>query len=234
MEKIAKSYSDIGIANTTLVTPKGFLILRSFARNWITREIRSSVRETVRIPRGFSRYHLWSKEHNLPHDQIFCAKARFTVPPESVKTLLLGRRFRKILKELRIDQYELIDEGYGWLGYRIIRPGHNDGYPVSCKNWGASAGVISFWVPLFGFGKKYTLRFVPESHSRSYKSYLLENSKFTKGELRLDPSENVDTTSEFVRPCSALIFHPALLHSEDVERGNKTRINLEFRIRSLN
>lgn len=230
-----RDFRSDGIAATKLVSVPDFLALRKFTRDWIQKAIQSVCTEhrLGKFPSKLSTYHKWSDKVAAPHGEIFRAAARFVVPPQAISQVLLGKRFNNIIGNLGINEWELVDEGYGWLGYRIVRPGYGDGYPLSCKDWGASSGVVSFWIPMFGFGKTYALHYVTGSHLMQYKSYLPADSKFTKGEYRLDPLEEVKVESRFVAPSHSLIYSSSLLHTENIESGRKTRINLEFRIKPL-
>ena len=228
MSKFQSRFLDEGISQTNLYSVREILKLRDFTQSWISENF---VKQGVDFPltNQLSKYHRWAKEKNVQHGKLFSAPFRFTNPPSSIQAILLNKKVYDIFKTLKLKNPNLIDEGMGWLGYRIIRPGMNDGYPLSAKNWGASKGAYSFWIPLFGFGSKYSLHYVSSSHKKDFKSFLPAEGKFTKNELRLDPSENVDVVSEYVRPGNALFYHPRTLHTEDVKNGRKTRINLEFR-----
>jgi len=221
-------FQEDGITQLHLYKFSEFLKLRNFAHKWISRNFVSQGIQT-KVPRNLSSYHSWCTSHEIPHEKLFTAPYRFTVPPSDISDLLLNSNLSKIFSILNLRNPKIIDEGMGWLGYRIIRPGMSDGYPMSAKNWGASKGAYSFWIPLFGFGSKYSLHYVRSSHKKEFKSFLPTDGKFTKDELRLDPSEIVEIESEYVRPGNALFYHPRTLHTEDVKNGRKTRINLEFR-----
>ena len=70
---------------------------------------------------------------------------------------------------------------------------------------------------------------------KEYKKYLPDNSKFTKGEYRLDEDipEEAYTRPE-VNLCDIIIYHPACIHSEDSIDNFNTRLNLEYRFRPDN
>lgn len=228
MKSLNERFEESGISQVHLYKLSEIIKLRDFTRQWISNNFLSQgVKE--KIPNNLSRYHVWCASNQIPHQNLFSAPYRFTTPPKNISTMLLNSNLFKIFAALKLQNPKIIDEGMGWLGYRIIRPGMNDGYPMSAKNWGASKGAYSFWVPLFGFGAKYSLHYVSSSHKKEYKNFLPSEGKFTKDELRLDPSEVVDISSQYVRPGNGLFYHPRTLHTENVESGKKTRINLEFR-----
>jgi hypothetical protein len=225
--KIQK-FKNEGVVSLRLYSILDILKLRSFAYSWISKNfISQGIGDP--IPRKITNYHRWAFDNSIPHEKLFSAPFRFTSPPEEIRRILLNTNLFKFFSSLGLKNPKVIDEGMGWLGYRMIRPGMNDGYPISCKNWGASKGAYSLWVPLYTFNSEYSLKFVKGSSQRSYLNYLPEDGKFTKDELRLDPSEKVTLSSVSLVPGQALFYHPNTLHSENVPTGNKTRLNLEFR-----
>ncbi len=225
---IAKSFAKDGITSIRLYTPIEVLTLRKFLHAWISSNFISQGVNTP-LPANLAKYHNWASVNQIPHESLFRAPFRFCNPPREIESLLINTNLKNVFQELGLEGPSLIDEGMGWLGYRIIRPGMGDGYPMSCKNWGASKGAFSIWLPLYSFSSKYSLKHVEKSHLNTYKNYLPSEGKFTKDELRLDLTENVDISSRFVLPGNALFYHPKTLHSENVESGSRTRLNLEFR-----
>ncbi len=225
---IASKFVRNGITSIRLYSPNEILKLRNFLYLWISSNFTSQGISTP-LPRNLSKYHNWASKNSIPHESLFTAPFRFCIPPDQIESLLINANLKNAFSELGLKGASLIDEGMGWLGYRIIRPGMSDGYPMSCKSWGASKGAFSIWLPLYSFSSKYSLKHVEKSHLNTYKNYLPNEGKFTKDELRLDVSENVETRSRYVLPGNALFYHPRTLHSENVESGSRTRLNLEFR-----
>ncbi len=169
----------------------------------------------------------------VEHDGLFKAQNRYMNPEGRFKELLLCPAVNEFLSAIhKGNLIQWADPGLGWLGFRLIRPGMSDGYPTSCKNWGAAQGVISVWSPVIGFTSNETIALVPGSHKKEYKSYLPSDNKFTAGELRL--AEEIHE-AEYVRltlePGEVIFFHPATLHTEDVVNSSITRLNLEYRFK---
>lgn len=177
-------------------------------------------------------YHL--EEASEAHGPMLKAANRHWNPPIQIQKAILNERFILLLKELGAKNYQLWDEGLGWLGFRLIRPGYNDGYPFSCKNWGPAKNVISFWIPLIGFDPALSLNIMPGSHKKEFPKYLPAHSQFTSDEYRLNYQPH---SSECVRPSllpgEAIIFHPRTIHAEQSAAANETRFSLEFRILPL-
>lgn len=234
MDDLISLYNKDGYCVLNVFKENEFLELQNFTNNWIKKVISTKSGFNVDA-RSLSDYHKWGVELGIKHEGLFSANNRYIDPPESIIKILHNERITLFLSKLHGGGYkQWADPGLGWFGYRLIRPGMGDGYPTSCKNWGAAAGVISLWVPIIGFSQHETLSFVPGSHLKNYKNYLPEDSKFTKGELRLKDYIDPKNYSRIeLHEGEAIIYHPALLHTENVESGDSTRINLEYRFMPL-
>jgi hypothetical protein len=212
-----------------------FLALKEFTNDWVKSVIQNE--SGINLEKyDLGQYHKWSSELGIKHDGIFAAKNRYIDPPRLIKDITHNIKVMNLLNGIHNKGYiQWADPGLGWFGYRLIRPSMGDGYPTSCKNWGAAAGVVSIWAPIIGFSKNVTLSFIPGSHTKSYERYLPDDQKFTKGELRLN--QHIDK-SEYkqldLSEGQIIIYHPALLHTENVENGDITRINLEYRFMPKN
>ena len=127
------------------------------------------------------------------------------------------------------------DDGWGWIGFRIIRPKKNDGYPLSQKNWGIAKDVVSCWFPIVGKNKSDTLNLFSKSNKKNYEFYLPKNSKFTKGEYRLKQKykNKIRTYNPKIKDHKVIIYSPKTLHSESNPKIKETRFNLEFRFKPI-
>lgn len=179
-------------------------------------------------------YHTWCLEENVPHSTLLKASNRHMIPPLPIKTLLINDTLKSFLSRIGISQFRIWDEGLGWLGFRLIRPGFGDGYPFSCKTWGPAKNVLSIWLPIIGFSTELMINLIPKSHLKEYPKYLPTESKFASNEYRLDYQPSAEECLRpKINPGQALIFHPKTIHSEEVAYGKETRFNLEFRIEPL-
>ena len=215
-------------------------LISKFVENWINVNISNSIISNEEKPflkiQDFAKYHEFIIDNKIDHDNITKAKFRYTEPSENIVNIIYKKPLFEYLESF--SGFKLFDkcqdQGLGWLGYRLIRPGSEDGYPPSCKNWGAASNVYSVWLPISGFNQKSNIRFLPSSHKRKFKKYLPKNSKFTKGEFRLN--EDI-SESEYIRPNvdknGIIIFHPACIHSEDSSDLTNTRLNLEYRFKPI-
>ena len=213
-------------------------ILSTYVENWINQNICNAQNQNsklIKLPlNNFNIYHDFIVERKIDHSKIASAKFRYIEPPERIIKIIQKKNLFDYL-ELFTGAKKYVrwqDPGFGWLGYRLIRASSKDGYPPSCKNWGAANNVYSIWLPLAGCTKFSNIRFIPGSHKKTYKSYLPTDSKFTQGEYRLD--EDIPET-EYIRPEAnprdIIIYHPATIHSEDSIDKEETRLNLEYRFR---
>lgn len=181
-----------------------------------------------------AKYHTWCLEEKVPHSTLLKASNRHMIPPLAVQNLLINEVLTIFLHRIGISRFRIWDEGLGWLGFRLIRPGFGDGYPFSCKTWGPAKQVLSVWLPIVGFSTELMIQLIPGSHKKEYPKYLPTDSKFAANEYRLDykprPEECLRPT---MQPGQALVFDPKTIHSEEVTTGTETRFNLEFRIEPL-
>ncbi len=138
------------------------------------------------------------------------------------------------LRRIHSGQFAQQDDGLGTLGFRFIRPGRNDGYPWSRKAWGPAKEAISLWIPVIGTSNKETLELIPGSHTKEYECYMPAHSKFAKDEYRLvhEPSADEKMRPE-LKDGEIIIFHPKLIHNENVVDSSITRLNLEIRMNPI-
>tara|TARA_B100000401_G_scaffold407403_1_gene323596 strand:- start:231 stop:965 length:735 start_codon:yes stop_codon:yes gene_type:complete len=213
-------------------------LISDFVEVWINKNIDNALNKNkiyLKI-KDFPDYHNFIINNKIDHAKIASAIYRYIEPPENIiKTIHKKLLFEYLNSFSGFNKFKKWqDPGFGWLGYRLIRANSNDGYPPSCKNWGAASNVYSMWLPIAGCNESSNIRFLPKSHKREFKKYLPENTKFTKGEFRLD--ENI-SDSEFIRPNVSkngiIIYHPACIHSEDSADMKITRLNLEYRFKPI-
>ena len=204
-------------------TDNEFAILYDFAVLWVRKVLLTWLDH---IPLAL--YHDWSEAPDIDHAAIFCTENRHTAPPTYIRKILLNDTVKEFLTEVA-GQWQLHDDGLGWLGFRLIRPNHGDGHPLLCKAWGPAKDVVSCWVPIIGFTPKQTITLVPGSHLREWQKAPM-GGKFAD-EFRLaEPPGH--TYNPHMRNGEAVFFHPRTLHSVDIRKGNVTGLSLEFRVNS--
>ena len=204
--------------------------IKSFSLNWVNSLFKPWCEISLK-KYSIEQYHKWFSLLPNKHREILSAENRHISMDKDLNKLILNKTIKQALKYLGLGKYKLWDEGLGNLAFRLIRPNFSDGYPFSCKAWGPAKNVYSIWIPIVGHGSNETINLLPKSHLEKFNKYLPKNTKFCKDEYRLekDPSPEECFRPEF-RPGEVLIFHPRLIHSEDVTFGDTTRFNLEFRM----
>jgi hypothetical protein len=211
-------------------SPEEVQTLDHFAQQWLYRLLSKwTAGKEDSLP--LSNYHIWEKKLGVDHASLFGAKNRYLYPDPKLKAILFNAVIENFLKKIGVQRYEIWDDGWGWLGFRFIRPGVGDGYPLSCRDWGVAKGAISCWLPIIGLSSKETLKLVPGSHLKEYEKYLPMEGKFTKGEYRLaGNTADLEIFNPTLDPGEVIFYHSRTLHSEDVAKSDITRLNLEFRI----
>jgi len=129
-------------------------------------------------------------------------------------------------------------------GFRIARPSklkiqdaagsHSD--IQFYKNLGGKIAndhkiMITAWVPLVGFNKKYTLRFAPTTHlvDHPYKA-ITKQKKHTSSVLSKDYLKKFKFKRLNLKKGQAIFFHPNLIHGGSINKGSNTRLSIEIRM----
>jgi len=178
-----------------------------------------------------TKYHIFpiSKKHEV----VTQRENRFLKPSRVLRKLVINSKIRKIAMDLGCNPNLLVDDGEGWLGIRIIRPGAGDGYFFSKKKWGPGGECLSVWVPIVAFSREYTLKYLPNSQNEEFDSYLPVKSRHHPNERRLKKKfEEISYVSHEMERGQVIVFGPNLVHSEDNFIGEMTRISIEFRFKA--
>ncbi len=225
-----ETYKELGFAILDLYNEEEVINIRSFVENWIYNLLSPWIgkREDHLL---LGDYHIWSETLPAEHRNVFNAPNRHTSPNKGIENTLINVKLKKFLARIGIKEFDLWDEGLGWLAFRCIRPCKGDGYPWSRKSWGPAKRVVSAWLPIIGHSARETLKLIPGSHMKKYQKYLPVNTKFRKDEYRLaDPIPEAEIFSPTLKNGQVILFNPQMLHTEDVADSGLTRLNLEFRI----
>lgn len=226
---------------TVMYREQGFAVLRAYdpeeaaridtlALDWLYGLLSPWI-GTDRAGHPIADYHQWHAALGIEHGELLRARNRYMRPSPADTEIILNRTVRDFLSDVGAGEFEVWDDGNGWLGFRLIRPGMNDGYPFSRKEWGPAKTVVSMWIPVVGTGPRETLCVVPGSHVREYEHHLPEETKFAKDEFHLThpPAEDEMYRPE-LGPGEIIIYHPRIIHTEDVLAAPTTRFNLEARL----
>ena len=230
MNILGSNYAKDGFEIIEYLSDKEFSKVQNFSIDWIS-DIFKLSGLNVSDHGSIQNYHKNNKVDEAFHSDALRAANRHTIPPKDICELLLNAVLRDGLLLRGVRDFTLWDEGLGWLAFRLIRPGFNDGYPFSRKDWGPGKGTISVWIPVVGFEQNQAIALIPGSHLNEYEKYLPENSKFIKDEFRLKANISDDEIYRpDLEPGQAIFFSPKMVHSEDVKIATSTRLSLEFRI----
>jgi len=90
---------------------------------------------------------------------------------------------------------------------------------------------VTFWTPITGFSKKYTLKLFPGTHLINHS--ISQISKQTKKISRVFNNSYVNKFKSKrlnLKKGQAILFHPNLIHGGSLNEGRITRTSIEFRI----
>ena len=230
---IEKHYNKNGYVIFDLYNNKEFSEIKNFTEEWIKSVIQYGTSKNVKN-KNIENYHLWKKSFKIDHKKIFINPNRVIEPNQKIKNLIFNKKLHKIAKKILKKDYTLWrDPGLGCLCFRFIRPGHNDGYHLCKKSWGDAKKVLSAWLPVFGFEQSQMIQLLPGSHKKKI-PFLKGKSKFVEPQV----NKKYLNSNELIRPKlkngQILLYHPDILHSEDVKTASTCRVNLEFRFNPKN
>ena len=95
--------------------------------------------------------------------------------------------------------------------------------------------LYTFWTPIIGFDKKYTLRIAPNSHKHKHNiKNLVVQKKYISKIFKDTYLKKFDFKRIDMKIGEVLIFHPNLLHGGSKNIGDKTRVSFDFRIFNRN
>ena len=95
--------------------------------------------------------------------------------------------------------------------------------------------LYTFWTPVVGFSKKYTLRIAPKSHKKKHNTKnIVVQKKYVSKIFKSSYLKKFKFKRINMKEGEILIFHPNLLHGASKNLGNQTRASLDFRIFNKN
>lgn len=225
-------YNRDGYAIVPMHSHREQRVLQHFAKSWINRLLIDHV-DDCDPSVSLDKYHTWSRDLPNDHRNVFRALNRYAYPPADVMDALVNERMKGWLQALGITEYKIWDDGWGHVGFRFVRPGVGDGYPLCAKDWGIAKGVVSFWIPIIGHSAQETLTLVPGSHTNEYPKSVTDD-KFAKGEPRFCGDV---ATLKLVKPDlsrgDVICYSSKTMHSEEVIFSDITRLNLEIRFQPV-
>ena len=225
---IEKFYEKNGYVVLDLYSPKEFLEIKNFTENWVKSVVQYGTFKKI-TNKNLENYHLWSKSLKLNHGKIFINPNRVIEPNLKVKDLIFKKKLNNTVQKILKKNYSLWrDPGLGCLCFRFIRPGHNDGYHLCKKSWGEAKNVLSAWLPVLGFEQNQMIQLLPGSHKQKI-PYVKGKSKFVEPQVDMKYLQSSELIRPKLKKGQILLYHPDILHSEDVKVASTCRVNLEFR-----
>ena len=225
---IEKFYEDNGYVILDAYSKKDFLEIKTFTENWVKSVVQYGTTKNIRN-KNIENYHLWNKSIKLNHKKIFINPNRVIEPNSKIKNLIFNRYLNKSVRKILKKDYSVWrDPGLGCLCFRFIRPGYNDGYHLCKKSWGDANNVISAWLPALGFEQNQMIQLLPGSHKKKI-PFVKKKSKFVEPQVNIKYLNSKELMRPKLKKGQILLYHPDILHSEDVKSASTCRINLEFR-----
>lgn len=133
------------------------------------------------------------------------------------------------------------------VGFRISRPENHkknakprtDATGIHCdlhvggKICTDKNSLISMWVPLVGFNKKYTLNLAPKSHLKDHPFKDFSKSKTVSKLFKNNYNKKFKFIRPNLKPGQAIVFHNNILHGNSFNLGSNTRVSIEIRIYNI-
>jgi len=184
---------------------------------------------------GIERYHENAK--CIDHSSEWPKNNR-VLPAEAVAEIRRTSLFEQLKEEF--GEFAISDEDdYGWeeLYWRLVRPHEpSDVGPLHADKWFWELGPlkspddverVKCWIAIACEPGLNGLQVVPKSHRRDWRYHGEQRFGMTKPQI----DENEDALNPQLiplEPGQAIVFNDRLLHRGAVNRGNFTRVSLEF------
>jgi hypothetical protein len=183
------------------------------------------------------------------HSKLMSPSTRYTKLPRTMLKKINNKQINYILdkewghkdkavtwigllkkKELKIDH----------TGFRISRPEQ-----LKKKNIKDVAGVhidlytggerlefddlVTLWVPIIGFTKKYTLNLYSKTHKLNHGKNFIKSIKIS---FVCKPKyyKKFKSFRPALKPGQAILFHPNLMHGGSTNKGDNTRVSIDLRL----
>lgn len=180
-------------------------------------------------------YHNYS--HLLQHNQLWC-KANRILPAttvEMIRSTSLVKALEQHYGPFKISNEEgLLSEEIYW---RLVRPNQPDDMgPIhaDCWFWDLGHGTtpehckrVKIWIALWCEPQLNGLRLVPYSQKQDWRYHGEFRDGFLKPQLD-EEEDNLDIELMLTHPGEAIVFHDKLLHGGALNRGQFTRVSIEF------
>lgn len=184
---------------------------------------------------GIENYQMLS--HLLDHQSMWGKNNRI-LPQSAINSIRTTSLFKSLEDTYGI--FEITDEenvGREEIYWRLVRPNEpSDMGPLHADAWFWELGHgampknterVKVWIALYCEPGLNGLRLVPHSHKKEWKYHGEYRDGFSKPQI--DEDEN-QLQAELIctKPGDAIVFHDRLLHGGAPNRGQHTRVSLEF------
>lgn len=186
---------------------------------------------------GMERYHQHSAK--VDHKKMWPKLVR--ILPETDVGMIRSMEFFRVLEDIFGPLAISTEEKVGWeeIYWRIVRPESvEDVGPLHADRWFWELGYgtmpanctrIKLWFPIYSEPNRNGLLMVPGSHFEEW-PYVSEVRDGMAKPLIVTTDREPKPVLIPAQPGDVLIFNDDLLHGGAVNRGDKTRVSLEFTI----
>lgn len=187
---------------------------------------------------GIQNYH--QHAHLLEHESTWIKEARM-LPKQSVEKIKKMSFIQALKREY--GEIEIVDEeniGYEEMDWRLVRPNQpSDIGPFHADVWFRELGhgvnppvdkkAIKIWVALCCEPGLNGLKVVPHSQKKTWRYHGEFRHSFVKPQIDED-EESLPAILLNTTPGDAVVFHEGLLHAGAPNRGQYTRVSMEFMV----
>lgn len=212
-------------------------ILSFVHEQWIDKIKQTSSEHWKRFSEvGIARYH--ELAHLLDHATTWPKEARI-FPKQAVEKIRKMSLIKKLEEEY--GPIEIVDEenvGYEEMDWRLVRPNEpSDVGPFHADIWFSELGhgvhpsgdkkAIKVWVALCCEPGLNGLKVVPDSQKKRWRYHGELRHGFVKPQIDEDEA-SLPAILLNTAPGDVVVFHDGLLHAGAINRGQYTRVSMEF------
>jgi len=249
MTKNFLEYKKNGFTIIKLFNKKDIILLRKKISNDFNSKIKKLKPKLKNKNINIQNYHKLKSIKPILHKSLSRGKDRYIkLNKKLIKKILNNSQLKNLLKNAWGHNKGSIKFIYSsrksmrknLVGYRFARPYKKYKRDVGGVHLDLHYGgqfnsnhkaLITIWIPIYGFSKKYTLALYPKSHKNyhSFKKVSLQN-KYTSPVFEKNYEKNYPWFRPNLKLGESIIFHPNLLHGGSFNRGSSTRVSLDLRI----
>ena len=185
--------------------------------------------------RGMEKYHELS--YLIDHGSLWPKQER--ILPKTAVNIIRALPFFTKLESFYGPFLISDEENVGWeeIYWRLVRPNEsNDVGPLHADAWFWALGHgntppntkrIKVWAAIYCEIGRNGLKLVPGSHNKEWRFHGEYRDGFSKPQID-EKEEDLNVQLVHTRPGDAIVFNDKLLHGGAVNRGENTRVSIEF------